>query len=238
MFLLRQSIQCEGIGSRSTRTGGWCCRGSKKHWTKQALEILLIFVRYHLTLRMAFYPTNRKESPMKTIGIILSVIVLLGSVSTSLAQPPDTITVTIQLAPGWNMVSNPVITANDSIPVLFPMCVGCGVWLPPPWYYDDCRLPHGRGRWLKGPNGGTVSVTGVSITADTIPVATNWNIIGSLSYPVATSSVTSIPPNIIASRFFGYSTGIGYTRVDTLRPGSSYWVKVNQAGGIVLSTSF
>jgi hypothetical protein len=148
--------------------------------------------------------------------------------------PDDSITVTIQLAPNWNMVSNPVITVNDSVQVLFPICLGCPV--PPPFYADSCRLPHGRGRWLKCPTGGTVSITGMSLHADTIVVATNWNIIGSISYPVAASSVTSIPPNIIRSRFFGFSSG--YVPVDTLRPGSAYWVKTNQSGWIVLSAGF
>jgi len=147
----------------------------------------------------------------------------------------DSITVNIQLAPGWNMVSNPVITANDSVPVLFPTCLGCPVWPPWPIYVDSCRLPHGRGRWLKCPAGGTVSITGIPIALDSIPVAANWNIIGSLSYPVAASTVTSIPPSIIRFPFYGFLQGSGYIRVDTLRPGSSYWVKITQQGWIVLS---
>lgn len=151
--------------------------------------------------------------------------------------PDDSITIAIQLAPGWNMISNPVITANDSVPVLFPMCLGCPVWWPPPGYYvDSCKLPHGSGRWLKCPAGGTVSITGVHISVDSIPVAASWNIIGSLSDPVATFSVYSIPPNIIRSPFFGFSSR--YTRVDTIRPGSAYWVKTSQAGWIVLSSAF
>ena len=150
--------------------------------------------------------------------------------------PDDSITIIVQLTPGWNMVSNPVITVNDSVPVLFPTCLGCGWWIPP--WTDNCRLSHGTGRWLKCPAGGTVSISGMSISVDSIPVAAAWNIIGSLSDPVATSSVYSIPPNIITSPFFGFSLGSGYTRVDTLRPGSAYWVKLNQAGRIVLSSGF
>jgi hypothetical protein len=181
---------------------------------------------------------------MKPKTLVATSLIMFASVSGVLAQPRtgiplgDTITVTIQLARGWNIVSNPVITANDSVPVLFPMCLAfCDVWPPPP-YIDSCLLHPGMGRWVKCPEGGTVHLTVISISVDIIPVAASWNFIGSLSYPIPTSSVSTIPPNIIVSVFWGFIWGIGYVRVDTLRPGSAYWVKTNQQGRIVLSTGF
>ncbi len=150
-------------------------------------------------------------------------------------NPHDTMAVNVQITMGWNLVSNPVITANDSIPFLFPACIGCPLSPPFPPYFN-CRLPHGKGAWIKCPAGGVVTITGMSITADTIAVSRGWNLIGSISYPVATSSITSIPPGIIVSGFFGYV--MGYMAAYTIQPGRGYWVKANQAGRIVISSDF
>jgi hypothetical protein len=46
--------------------------------------------------------------------------------------------------------------------------------------------------------------------------------------------VTSIPPGLITSQFYGYNGS--YTPADSIRPGRGYWVKVNQAGKLVFAT--
>ena len=47
---------------------------------------------------------------------------------------------------------------------------------------------------------------------------------------VPVQNISSQPPNIIISYFFGF--GAGYTTADTLNPGKGYWVKTN-ANGII-----
>jgi hypothetical protein len=59
-----------------------------------------------------------------------------------------------------------------------------------------------------------------------------WNIIGSLSESLPVSGVTGLG-TAIESRFFGYENG--YAPVDSLLPGHGYWVKVNNAGQLVLT---
>jgi hypothetical protein len=63
-------------------------------------------------------------------------------------------------------------------------------------------------------------------------VQAGWNLVGSITYPVAASNVCSSPPHIIISPFWGYS--LGYDPADTLKPGGGYWVKVSQNGTIRL----
>ncbi|MBI5475863.1 MAG: T9SS type A sorting domain-containing protein [Ignavibacteriales bacterium] len=50
------------------------------------------------------------------------------------------------------------------------------------------------------------------------------------------NSIASIPGGIITSNFFGYD-GSTYKKVDTLKPGYGYWVKVTQAGQLILKNS-
>ena len=80
-----------------------------------------------------------------------------------------------------------------------------------------------------------MTLYGYSIESDTINVNRGWNMIGSISSPVAVSSITSNPPGMVASNFFGYSGG--YSLASSIVPGSAYWVKVNQSGELILANS-
>jgi hypothetical protein len=66
---------------------------------------------------------------------------------------------------------------------------------------------------------------------DTIPVSTDWNLIGSITYPVDISTVSVIGTTI--SNFYGYNGG--YYVASVLRPIEGYWVKAAGNGQIVLS---
>jgi hypothetical protein len=152
---------------------------------------------------------------------------------TSRVPPVDSIEVCVPYSAGWNMVSNPVlrVPGTDSIWQVF-----CGIrWcIPRGGYLFECRAWNGMGFWLRmpGPAPSVCCITGGDIAQDSIPVVTLWNLIGTISYPVAVSSIYSIPPNLIASRFFGFSSS--YVAVDTLRPGFGYWVKMMGPGQLVL----
>jgi hypothetical protein len=75
-------------------------------------------------------------------------------------------------------------------------------------------------------------VVGVPVALDSIPVVAGWNMIGSISSPVDTASVLSIPPGNRVSNFFGYNGSL--SSVATLVPGKAYWVKVSAPGMLVL----
>jgi len=148
----------------------------------------------------------------------------------------DSITVAVVLRSGWNFVSNPVISPNDSIKYLYPQCgPSCAFW----WiigsgYVSDCRLPHGRGAVLRC-GGGTAYITGQAITRDSIAVVSGWNLIGSISFPVDVSTIVSDPPGIRLSEFFGFDGT--YVVADSIRPGYGYWVKVSSSGKLIMAAS-
>jgi uncharacterized protein (TIGR02145 family) len=72
---------------------------------------------------------------------------------------------------------------------------------------------------------------------DTVQVKTGWNIIGSVKAGVVPDVLSTIPPGIISTAFYGYSPGSGYQSTDTLDKGFGYWVKVNADGIIIFNTS-
>ena len=146
------------------------------------------------------------------------------------------ITDTIGILTGWNMVSLPLIVANAWKGAVFPTAVthvfayNGGYNIPPG---DTLRL--GKGYWAKFDTTQSVYVTGAAVSSYPIPVAANWNMIGSLSYPVPRGSIIQNPSNIIRSQFFGYNGS--YAIADTIRPGMAYWVKVSQGGTLTLSSA-
>lgn len=135
------------------------------------------------------------------------------------------------------MVSNPVIRppGTDSIWQVFCGHGTCFQGWPGGGYHQQCTALNGMGLWIKVTGYPTTCcIDGGAITRDSIPVFAGWNLIGSISHPVAVSSITTAPPDIRVSEFFGYTSR--YAKADTIQPGQGYWVKVAQAGRLVLTS--
>jgi pectate lyase-like protein/List-Bact-rpt repeat protein/type IX secretion system substrate protein len=133
---------------------------------------------------------------------------------------------------GWNMISLPLRVADSRKNTLFPSAASPAFSYNASYVAEE-SLRIMAGYWLKFPAPDTVEVTGTHLDPDTLAVDTGWNLIGSISNPVAVAAIATVPPGLVTSRFFGYADG--YFTSDTIKPGSAYWVKVSQAGSLVLS---
>lgn len=133
----------------------------------------------------------------------------------------------------WNMISLPlqfVETLKDS---LFPTSISDAFMFTPNVGYSAVdTLRNGIGYWLKFPSDTTLSLTGRRFTSDTIDVVAGWNLVGTISDSIPTTTIVTNPPNIILSPFFGYNNG--YLSADTLQPMQGYWLKVSENGQIFL----
>ena len=131
---------------------------------------------------------------------------------------------------GWNLVSVPVHPADDRSSVLFPRAIS-SAFIYTDHYIAGDSLGTGLGFWLKFDSPTAVTIFGQAPLSDTVQVNMGWNLIGALSVPIPAGSVTTIPENIISSRFFGYEQV--YEAVSLLNPFKGYWVKVNQNGQLI-----
>jgi hypothetical protein len=145
--------------------------------------------------------------------------------------------VSVPIAAGWNMISKPVTTANDSVHHVYPTAsfLYAFGFVPSTGYVQQYRMSDGLGFWEKFPASATASIGGTARSLDSIPVSPGWNMIGSVSSPIDTATITTAPPGIRASQYFGYSGG--YSAAQTIVPGRAYWVKSNAAGKFILSTT-
>jgi hypothetical protein len=146
-----------------------------------------------------------------------------------------TTTLNVALASGWNLISNPVTNPvpGDSVRQLFPTSVNAYAFEFAAGYTQKYRLANGKGYWEKFPAAASNSITGTPRTRDSIAVSAGWNIIGSISNTVDTSTIVSVPPGIRASAWFAYAAG--YTQTTQIVPGKGYWVKASAAGKFVFA---
>lgn len=137
-----------------------------------------------------------------------------------------------QKSGGWELVSVPVIVGDYRKSSVYPTAVSPAFSYVGSYQLRD-TLKNGTGYWVRLPGSSTIHSVGNLLYRDTIAVQSGWNIIGSVSVPIPVSSITSIPPGLVTTQFFGYEGA--YQNADTIRPGDAYWVKVSASGRIILS---
>ena len=136
----------------------------------------------------------------------------------------------------WNLLSIPLTIDDRRKSILFPSATSNAFsFSVATGYQEQDTLEYRLGYWLKFGSDQNISLMGLLRYEDTIDVEAGWNLIGSISFPIAASTITSIPPSIVASNFFRYD--FGYVATDTLKPAKGYWVKSSQNGKLILSSS-
>jgi uncharacterized protein (TIGR02145 family) len=175
--------------------------------------------------------------PITSTLLVLSAFLLCATELASAKGPKiNESTHAMRVAAGWNLLSLPASVGNGSRAFLFPSALSPAfVFRYPVGYHPQDTLQNGTGFWLKFASADTVLIPGNTSLVDTIQVQGGWNLIGSLTMPIAISAVKTEPTGIITSQFFGYVSGVGYHQADTLYPGHGYWVKMNQSGSVILS---
>ena len=143
--------------------------------------------------------------------------------------------VQVEIQPRWNFISNPVDSADVSVSSDFPDALSQAYHYSGGSYVAGDSLAPGMGYWVKFPETPVSprTLNGSPLVTDTVPVIAGWNMIGSISSPVAVGSIASDPPGLVTSQFFGYLAG--YFTASHIGPGRGYWVKVSGEGTLILS---
>jgi hypothetical protein len=134
----------------------------------------------------------------------------------------------------WNLVSLPREVADPSRSAVFPFSVST-LYEYGNGYTQPDSLEIGKGYWLRFTGPGCVSIEGDTVLVDTVNIAAGWNLIGSITRPVAWFDVISDPPGMIVSPLLGFDGQ--YFPSDTIFPGKAYWVSASQSGKLILSAS-
>ncbi|MDI6765294.1 MAG: FG-GAP-like repeat-containing protein [Bacteroidota bacterium] len=152
-----------------------------------------------------------------------SVSVIRNSVS----LPP----ITVSLNNRWNLLSVPLTVKDLKKTTLFPTAIS-EAFAFQGIYMAETTLTYGKGYWMRFNSSQFINIYGNHRLEDTLDVSEGWNLIGSISLPIPAATITSNPPGIVTSNFFGYNNA--YLIIDTLYPGKGCWVKSNQNGKLIL----
>jgi hypothetical protein len=175
------------------------------------------------------------EKFMRTLRLLFVLVFIAPDISFAQRLATDTARVCVPIRAGWNILSNPVLRATglDSICVVYPGADPCCSFWPFPGYLQwVCTLTNGRAAFLRFTGARVICVNGEPLTSLTVQLVAGWNLIGSISYPVPVSAISTSPPGILSSRFFAYAGR--YVGTDTIQPGQGYWIKASQAGQVNL----
>jgi hypothetical protein len=131
---------------------------------------------------------------------------------------------------GWNLISNPVESANDSVRHLYPFSVNSAFSYSGAVGYQasDILVPL-TGYWLRFDSAVVDHLIGRPITADTFAVTDGWNLIGSYSVNVPVGQLQPVG-TAISSPYYEYRNG--YQTTDTLFAGGGFWIKCTGAGSL------
>jgi hypothetical protein len=143
--------------------------------------------------------------------------------------------INLPLYTGWNLVSVPRIPFNFSADYLFRNKTGDMFGFNNIYFSADI-LENGRGYWVKYSSHQNNFITGPSLDDIQISIPqAGWTLVGSISLQVPVNSITTIPPNSIASSFFRWDRqGQFYETANEIEPGEGYWVKLSQPCTIVI----
>ncbi|MCS4122862.1 CARDB domain-containing protein [Salinibacter ruber] len=158
-----------------------------------------------------------------------------------------TLTQTLSVSQGWNMVGMPV-QAGDSggkgLGAALPGgCESPYRWRPAQGVYQEFGsgepLSPGGGAWTFCQSGGTAEVTGTPVSSSdkAVQVEAGWNQVGPFEATIAPSEVRQDPSGILESgTWFWWDPAQGqYTEPQALEPGQGYWVFATGSGTLDFS---
>jgi len=135
----------------------------------------------------------------------------------------------------WEMVSLPVKMVSGIMSSLYPdpLTRLYRFNITHGSYEGVTEMDFGVGYWLKTATPSTLFV-GNEVTSNTLnnlsglgePYGYGWNMIGSISHPVAVSAIGQNPAGCMHS-IFGWDPSLGYVIPTSVDPGEGYWVRLD-----------
>ncbi len=141
----------------------------------------------------------------------------------------------ISLNAGWNLLSIPISLSNMSFASIFPEATS-NAYSYDNGYQIATSAELGKGYWLKFNQALNKSLFGTPQNSVIVNVKAGWNLIAPLHNNVPIANITTNPPNIVQSYFYGYNNG--YQTATTLEKGKGYWVKVSSNGTMTIPATF
>ncbi len=197
----------------------------------------ILIIEYDLEFNPRYHTVNDKIQYLN-MNYAHKIAQVTAATAAEYLQVISSSSITLSANSGWNLLSIPIQPIDGRKSILFPDAVSYAYFYDGEYVVRDTIEP-GKAYWLKFNNAKSYQLNGQPINQLQIPVKSGWNLIGSLNGSIPVSSITTSPPNIISSLFYGYNGS--YFSAQQIETGKGYWVKVSQNGFInmdILSKHF
>ena len=136
---------------------------------------------------------------------------------------------TLNLEPGWNLVSIPVEPYNPACDAVFPPAVCTAVWeYGNPGGYDVPGDIHARkGYWVKAAQAVSLAIAGVRPADRSVALKAGWNLIGVVGES-AGDPPRPAPVGGFVSAIWQYDNPGGYSAPTACADGHGFWAKALQ----------
>ncbi len=131
----------------------------------------------------------------------------------------------------WSMFSIPVTVGDRRSTSLFPLAL-TRVFNYQAGYQAFDSVAQGLGYWVRTL---PTDIFGCECKQESVHVNKGWNMIGSITSPVAVNAIVQVPDSLISSPLYGYDGG--YSIEDSIVPSAGYWVKASNNGTLILSAN-
>lgn len=135
----------------------------------------------------------------------------------------------IELQPGWNMVSVPLILPDDAIGAVFPGAVAVYAWDAAQGAYGVPEtLDPSLGYWVAVLDVTQFDYVGVPVVSWSVPLESGWSLVGSVYGGSVDFSAPDVSPGgaVLGFCYVWDSVGKTYSYRTALEPGSGHWVAV------------
>jgi uncharacterized repeat protein (TIGR02543 family) len=140
----------------------------------------------------------------------------------------DTISLSISVSAGWNLLSVPLLMKNPFPPIVFPGSFGDAFQPTESGYKTVDTVKVGRGYFVYFTAPRFITFTGVPVKGSiVIPLGIGWNLVGSREVTVDASSLVTVPSGRIYGDLFFYNASAStyYTKTQIF-PGDGEWLYV------------
>ncbi len=144
-------------------------------------------------------------------------------------------TFTVDIIPGWNLLSLPLDPADRFYQSVYPGATDNTLFFYDNGYLSGSELSTCKGFWLQFSASQAVEISGSPITQCVIDLAAGWNMIGGVSDTVPLASVSDPDGIIDGATLYEYSGS--YTPSQEIAPGKGYWILASLAGQITIAST-
>ena len=182
-----------------------------------------------------FWHTNEYMIPSGGSSFVWATRICEVSVPDTTITPPSPVD-TVVVQNGWNLLGLPIDAPNAHYEAVFDTLPISQAYAydPASGYVARDSLRNGEGFWMLFDRDTTIVAAGTPVDSLTISVADGWNLIAGPGCEMPVPAVTTTPPGLVASDYYGYDAGGYAAESAALEPWKGYWVLLSGAGDMTM----